>query len=324
MTQTQMRRFLEVMVDNLVDSNVFMRSLVLSVEHGAFRQEFRGGDAALPSAQADTSVIDGGGRNCEGGVDGVSDAGVVAVKGELIGQERNAKGSHHGDGDPARDGVESVVCGDGGEEEEEEEEDEEGEEVQEPYYLGHTWYDVQAREVENWVEEGEGEGSRFAAGELVNAVKGLATALPSSQVGESPAVAAAAPACAIIVGGEKGCDASSGGGEGIDENLAESLDVPGRTRGATVSLVGAQGTARRGRRMSAAARAVDARGLTQLQCFLTRNTPQLVRDLMCVVNLETINHENICCLNTAILILIFADQRGRLAEVSKRVTETET
>ncbi|CAM9567319.1 unnamed protein product, partial [Laminaria digitata] len=51
---------------------------------------------------------------------------------------------------------------------------------------------------------------------------------------------------------------------------------------------------------------------TLLQGFLKQNTAQLVRDLMCVVNLETINHENICCLNTAVLILIFADRRGQL------------
>ena len=59
---------------------------------------------------------------------------------------------------------------------------------------------------------------------------------------------------------------------------------------------------------------------TLLQGFLKQNTAQLVRDLMCVVNLETINHENICCLNTAVLILIFADRRGQLAEVRESST----
>lgn len=49
--------------------------------------------------------------------------------------------------------------------------------------------------------------------------------------------------------------------------------------------------------------------------FLTVNIVRLLRDLMTVVSMEEVNHENICCLNTAIVILIFQHRRGRLASV---------
>ncbi|CAN0380749.1 unnamed protein product, partial [Hapterophycus canaliculatus] len=192
MTEKQLRRFLEVMVDNLVDSNVFMRSLVLSLEHGgsAFRR-------------------------------------------------------HN-------------IHGAGGEDDEEG--DEEGGE-EEPCYLGHTWYDVRPREVP---EEGKGESRIATSG------------------GRS-------------AGGFQGGGAAGGGRGGVRGGRG-GVTFP---EDGGVAEVGGAGEA--------------PRELTRLQRFLKQNTPQLVRDLMCVVNLETINHENICCLNTAVLILIFADQRGQLA-----------
>ncbi|CAM9586881.1 unnamed protein product [Discosporangium mesarthrocarpum] len=77
-----------------------------------------------------------------------------------------------------------------------------------------------------------------------------------------------------------------------------------------------------GRRWAGAVRGERERGglmrgseVSRLQCFLGQNLPKLLRDLMGVVDLESVNHENICCLNTAVLILIFAHQRGQLAQV---------
>ena len=60
MTEKQLRRFLQVMVDNLVDSNVFMRSLVLSVEHGSFRHDVPGG-AGREKDEIDNGNGDGDG-----------------------------------------------------------------------------------------------------------------------------------------------------------------------------------------------------------------------------------------------------------------------
>ncbi|CAM9288820.1 unnamed protein product [Choristocarpus tenellus] len=63
------------------------------------------------------------------------------------------------------------------------------------------------------------------------------------------------------------------------------------------------------------------KGASSLQFFLRQNLPKLLRDLMGVVNLETVNHENICCLNTAVLILIIAHQHGQLAQVLQQVRQ---
>ena len=46
--------------------------------------------------------------------------------------------------------------------------------------------------------------------------------------------------------------------------------------------------------------------------FLSTNRTRLLRDLLEVVNLKNINHENICCLNTAVVITIFAYRRQEL------------
>ncbi|CAN0491003.1 unnamed protein product, partial [Ectocarpus sp. 8 AP-2014] len=114
MTEKQLRRFLGVMVDNLVDSNVFMRSLVLSVEQtSAARQELRAPEEEDEEEEEES--------------DGESGVGPAATS-------RNADRQGEGDGEsPDHD------CGGGGARVEQDEE--------EPCYLGHTWYDVQPREV---------------------------------------------------------------------------------------------------------------------------------------------------------------------------------
>jgi hypothetical protein len=53
--------------------------------------------------------------------------------------------------------------------------------------------------------------------------------------------------------------------------------------------------------------------LERLGWFLAANQARLLRDLLGVVDLRNINHENICCLNTAVVITIFAHRRQQLA-----------
>ncbi|GAX21342.1 Trpc4-associated protein [Fistulifera solaris] len=53
--------------------------------------------------------------------------------------------------------------------------------------------------------------------------------------------------------------------------------------------------------------------LERLAWFLAVNQTRLLRDLLSVVDLKNINHENICCLNTAVVVAIFAYRRQQLA-----------
>jgi hypothetical protein len=55
--------------------------------------------------------------------------------------------------------------------------------------------------------------------------------------------------------------------------------------------------------------------IERLSWFLITNQSRLLRDLLCVVDLTNINHENICCLNTAVVIVIFAERRHQLSDV---------
>ncbi|KAI9914207.1 hypothetical protein PsorP6_006236 [Peronosclerospora sorghi] len=57
--------------------------------------------------------------------------------------------------------------------------------------------------------------------------------------------------------------------------------------------------------------------------FLTVNLVRLLRDLMTIVTIEDINHENICCLNTAIVILVFQHRRQRLPIVLDALRDHE-
>jgi hypothetical protein len=50
----------------------------------------------------------------------------------------------------------------------------------------------------------------------------------------------------------------------------------------------------------------------RLSWFLASNQARLLRDLLAVVDLRNINHENICCLNTAVVVAIFAHRRRQL------------
>ncbi|KAG7363961.1 DUF3689 domain containing protein [Nitzschia inconspicua] len=64
----------------------------------------------------------------------------------------------------------------------------------------------------------------------------------------------------------------------------------------------------------------------RLSWFLAANQTRLLRDLLSVVDLTNINHENICCLNTAVVITIFAYRRSQLDTLLqdlKRLNEEE-
>lgn len=287
MTEKQLRRFLQVMVDNLVDSNVFMRSLVLSVEHSSFRQEFPGAGGAEGEEEdgddEETAPRLGGSGAAAGDGAGLSAAGGDGCgrKGPLDAASADAERQGKCEEGVSDEGYDHAHGGEGGGWL-----DYDGDE--EPCYLGHTWYDVQPQEVP---EEEDKQGCPRASEDR------------GTEEGTEPVAAA----------GRK----SEGKGEpGLREGRATAA-------AAAAALAASREAARvreAGRRAGTGGEEAGGQ-LTRLQCFLKHNTPQLVRDLMCVVNLETINHENICCLNTAVLILIFADRRGQLAEVREESVE---
>jgi hypothetical protein len=55
--------------------------------------------------------------------------------------------------------------------------------------------------------------------------------------------------------------------------------------------------------------------VAKLYWFLVTNQSRLLRDLLHVVDLQNINHENICCLNTAVVLAVFAHRRSQLSQV---------
>ena len=59
--------------------------------------------------------------------------------------------------------------------------------------------------------------------------------------------------------------------------------------------------------------------LKRLQHAIQQGHTQLLVGLMRAVGLDSINHENICCLNTTLLLLIFAHRAGRLEETLQKV-----
>ncbi|KAI9993135.1 hypothetical protein PInf_015202 [Phytophthora infestans] len=60
-----------------------------------------------------------------------------------------------------------------------------------------------------------------------------------------------------------------------------------------------------------------------LNLFLAVNLVRLLRDLMTIVTMDDINHENICCLNTAIVILVFQHRRERLPAILEALRDHE-
>ena len=72
--------------------------------------------------------------------------------------------------------------------------------------------------------------------------------------------------------------------------------------------------------------AVQPNTIGRLSWFIYVNQARLLRDLLRVVDLRNINHENICCLNTAVVVAIFAHRRNGLAHVIselRRMNEEE-
>jgi hypothetical protein len=67
----------------------------------------------------------------------------------------------------------------------------------------------------------------------------------------------------------------------------------------------------------------DPATIDRMSWFLTTNRTRLLRDLLEVVNLNNINHENICCLNTAIVITIFANRRDELHELLRNLKQMD-
>lgn len=63
--------------------------------------------------------------------------------------------------------------------------------------------------------------------------------------------------------------------------------------------------------------------IDRMAWFLTANRTRLLRDLLEVVNLNNINHENICCLNTAVVITIFANRRDELHNLLRNLKQMD-
>ncbi|RLO03722.1 hypothetical protein DYB28_007799 [Aphanomyces astaci] len=63
--------------------------------------------------------------------------------------------------------------------------------------------------------------------------------------------------------------------------------------------------------------------LARLFEFLQLNSVRLLRHLMTIVTLDDINHENICCLNTAVVMLVFEHRQRRLPRMLELQTEVD-
>lgn len=64
--------------------------------------------------------------------------------------------------------------------------------------------------------------------------------------------------------------------------------------------------------------------IEKLSTFLIAAKSRILLRLMSIVTLRSINHENICCMNTALLIFMFDHRRGILAETLKEVRHLAT
>lgn len=62
--------------------------------------------------------------------------------------------------------------------------------------------------------------------------------------------------------------------------------------------------------------------IQRLQWFFARNWPVILRDIVDHVELRCVNHENICCLNTAVLMAVFANRDGRLPALLNELSVT--
>ncbi|GLE03130.1 hypothetical protein PINS_up012009 [Pythium insidiosum] len=67
----------------------------------------------------------------------------------------------------------------------------------------------------------------------------------------------------------------------------------------------------------------DDSAMDRMSEFLTVNVVRLLKDLMTIVSLDDVNHENICCLNTAIVVFIFQHRRNRLPVLLDALREHE-
>jgi len=61
----------------------------------------------------------------------------------------------------------------------------------------------------------------------------------------------------------------------------------------------------------------------KLSKFLEHNTVQLLRNIMSVVSVDEINQENICCLNTALVVCVHAHKKGELQDYLSAIREWE-
>jgi len=63
---------------------------------------------------------------------------------------------------------------------------------------------------------------------------------------------------------------------------------------------------------------------TKVASFLECNAVRLLKDLMTVVSVESIDQDSLCCLNTAILFFIFAEKRANVSTYIQAICDMET
>jgi hypothetical protein len=68
--------------------------------------------------------------------------------------------------------------------------------------------------------------------------------------------------------------------------------------------------------------AMEPNTISRLRWFMAANQNKLLKELMGVVTLKNVNHENICVINTCIVTLIFVARRGELPRVLAELRES--
>ena len=314
LSEADFRRLMEVVVSNLVDSNVFIRSLLLSL-NGILN-------------------ISGPQDGCDDALNGLGDFAEGGSEAEEKCQHEQYHDFKEGD-----------------EEEEEEEGEGEGYEVKMKWdsrrwhredeeaqgdracgardksYLLHSWWDLSAsacslemtgREDEGGEEEdgeedlegkvwcgvGREESGVVACGKReghkcspsASGVKEVATRgkAPVEGLPFRTRMPTRKDSIALRRSGIRACaEDGSAPAPVVERGPGRGVGLGGREQ-VSVSLRGS-----RHRALS----------LSRLGRFLSRNHIRLLRDLMSVVDLKNVNHENICCLNTAVVMFIFAHRR---------------
>ncbi|CAM9147001.1 unnamed protein product [Phaeothamnion confervicola] len=255
----------EAVMGNLVDSNVFLRSLFFSL-------------ADIPGGL--------GGGGSDGSDDGGGGGGGTGGGG-------NGFGSGGGSGPGGSFWTPPAV----------------------PYYLVQTWWE--APTVPLALDFG-GE-QRLPGTSCENQDAAAATTAATAAIVPVPAAplptAVALPGAALASSSLAGLGASSGASSAASADSDEVVAKAGFGDGGGCSS-SQRSTARR-------EDSGGIGGLTNVRKLVCGDVPGLLRALMASVSLENVTHDNLCCLNTALLILLLEHRKGHLAETLAALRKME-